>query len=143
MSDVPGRPAEQAAITIYCTQCGQAMLVAREHVNMVLACPHCRTNIEPRRVGGEAPPTVAQPTGVAPGYLQGVSSRHKVVAGVLGIVLGSLGVHRFYLGFIGVGILQIFVTMITGGIGGVWGFIEGILCLTGQMRDVDGLPLRD
>jgi len=72
-----------------------------------------------------------------------VSSRHKVVAGVLGIILGAFGVHRFYLGFIGIGLLQVFLTIITFGWAGIWGFIEGILCLTGQMRDADGLPLRD
>jgi TM2 domain-containing membrane protein YozV len=65
------------------------------------------------------------------------------VAGVLGVLLGPLGVHRFYLGFIGIGLLQAAVTFVTLGIGGVWGFIEGVLCLTGPvMRDVDGLPLR-
>ena len=66
-----------------------------------------------------------------------------VVAGLLGIFLGPLGVHRMYLGFVGIGILQIIVTFVTLGIGGVWGFIEGVLCLCGAMRDVDGLPLRE
>ena len=71
------------------------------------------------------------------------SARSKVVAGVLGILLGWLGVHRFYLGYVGIGVLQIILFFVTAGIAGVWGFIEGILCLTGHMRDVDGLELRD
>jgi TM2 domain-containing membrane protein YozV len=71
------------------------------------------------------------------------SPRRKLVAGLLGIFLGSLGVHRFYLGFVGLGIVQIIVTLMTGGIGGIWGFIEGILCLTGNLHDVEGRPLRD
>lgn len=30
--------------------------------------------------------------------------RHKVIAGILGIVLGSIGTHRFYLGDVGIGV---------------------------------------
>ncbi len=73
-----------------------------------------------------------------------VSHRSKIAAGVLGLLLGPWGIHRFYLGFIGIGILQILVTLVTCGIGGIWGFIEGILYLVGSMdRDVDGRILRD
>lgn len=140
MNESPGQPANQAAITIHCTQCGQAMLVAREHVNVQVACPHCRATLEPWRVARSAPPYA----GAVPHYPEGVSSRSRWVAGVLGVLLGPLGVHRFYLGFTGIGVLQIVLTFLTGGIAGLWGFIEGILCLTtGQWRDVDGLLLRE
>jgi TM2 domain-containing membrane protein YozV/phage FluMu protein Com len=149
MTQNQGRPS--GAITIYCTRCGRAMSVAAEHVYMRVACPHCGEHLEPWRVLGvaaeeSAPPTQprqsAYPTQAfgSAGY---VSSRSKTVAGLLGIFLGLFGVHRFYLGFIGIGLLQIFLTFITGGIAGLWGFTEGILCLTGQIHDVDGLPLRD
>jgi TM2 domain-containing membrane protein YozV len=57
-----------------------------------------------------------------------------VAAGLFGILLGGLGVHRFYLGHIGVGIAQIAVTLVTCGAGALWGFIEGILILTGNMH---------
>ena len=78
------------------------------------------------------------------GYGAGVSTRSRIVAGVLGILLGPIGVHRFYLGYTGIGILQIVLSIITGGVAGLWGFIEGILILaTRDWRDVDGLPLRD
>lgn len=70
--------------------------------------------------------------------------KSRVAAGVLGIVLGHIGVHRFYLGYIGIGILQIVVTCCTLGIGGLWGFVEGIVILTGGFRtDARGIPLRD
>jgi TM2 domain-containing membrane protein YozV len=64
------------------------------------------------------------------------------VAGALGVLLGPWGVHRFYLGFVGIGVVQIVVTLVTCGVGGLWGFVEGILCFCGAMRDIDGLPLR-
>ena len=71
------------------------------------------------------------------------SDKSRVLAGILGIILGGIGVHRFYLGNIGIGILQILVSVFTLGIGSVWGFIEGIIILAGgEWRDGDDLPLR-
>jgi len=71
-------------------------------------------------------------------------AKSKLAAGLLGIFLGGLGVHRFYLGFVGMGIIQIIVTIITFGFGAIWGLIEGILLLTGSMdKDVKGNLLKD
>ena len=71
--------------------------------------------------------------------------KSKLVAGLLGILLGGLGVHRFYLGYIGIGIAQIVVTLVTCGVGHFWGLIEGILILTGSTitTDAEGRPLKD
>ncbi len=73
------------------------------------------------------------------------SSKSKLVAGLLGIFLGSVGVHRFYLGYIGIGVVQIIVTLVTCGIGSLWGFIEGILILCGKAitTDAEGNELAD
>lgn len=54
----------------------------------------------------------------------------KVLAGVLGIVLGAWGVHRFILGDATGGIIRIVITVVTCGIGGLIGLIEGIIYLT-------------
>jgi TM2 domain-containing membrane protein YozV len=54
----------------------------------------------------------------------------KMVAGILGILLGSFGAHKFYLGYTKEGIIQLIVTIVTCGLGGVIGFIEGIIYLT-------------
>ena len=77
------------------------------------------------------------------GEQQRKSSKSKIAAGLLGIFLGSIGVHNFYLGRTGRGIAQIVATICTCGIAGIWGFIEGILCLCGNYTDADGLPLSD
>lgn len=71
--------------------------------------------------------------------------RSKLVAGLLGILVGGLGVHRLYLGYIGIGVAQIAVTILTCGIGAIWGFIEGILILVGSVitTDADGRPLKE
>ncbi|TDK27023.1 TM2 domain-containing protein [Arthrobacter crusticola] len=69
-----------------------------------------------------------------------------MVAGLLGVLLGSLGIHRFYLGHVGIGIAQIAVTIVTLGLGAVWGFIEGIMILVGAesfRRDAKGIPLKE
>jgi TM2 domain-containing membrane protein YozV len=54
----------------------------------------------------------------------------KVLAGVLAIVLGGLGVHKFILGYTQEGIIQLILGVVTCGIGGVIGLVEGIIYLT-------------
>jgi hypothetical protein len=76
--------------------------------------------------------------------LRAPGARSKLVAGLLGIFVGAFGVHRFYLGYTQLGVIQILVTVFTCGLGGLWGFVEGILILTGNIdRDADGQPLTD
>jgi TM2 domain-containing membrane protein YozV len=58
----------------------------------------------------------------------------KIPAGILGILLGALGIHKFYLGYNTEGIIMLVVTLVTCGFGGmvmgVIGIVEGILYLT-------------
>jgi hypothetical protein len=71
--------------------------------------------------------------------------KSRIAAGLLGVFLPFFGVHRFYLGYIGVGIAQIIVSIVTLGLGALWGFIEGICILAGVgiTRDARGCPLRE
>lgn len=54
----------------------------------------------------------------------------RVLCGVLGILIGGLGIHRFVLGDTKGGLLRILITVVTCGFGSVLGLIEGILYLT-------------
>ncbi len=54
----------------------------------------------------------------------------KTLAGVLGILLGGLGIHKFVLGYTTEGILAIVITIFTCGFGALIGLIEGIIYLT-------------
>lgn len=58
----------------------------------------------------------------------------KVIAGVLAILLGGFGIHKFYLGYTTAGVIMLLVTLCTCGIAGtvvyVIGIIEGIIYLT-------------
>lgn len=68
--------------------------------------------------------------------------KSKIAAGLLGIFLGGLGIHNFYLGFNQKAIIQIVVSVVTCGAGSIWGFIEGILILCGNINtDANGIPL--
>jgi TM2 domain-containing membrane protein YozV len=73
----------------------------------------------------------------------GVSDKSKVVAGVLGILLGGFGVGRVYMGDTKTGVLQLVVTFVTCGFGSLWGLIDGILILVNGGVDAQGRPLRD
>jgi TM2 domain-containing membrane protein YozV len=64
------------------------------------------------------PPPVQQPS---------YSGKSKVVAGILGIFLGGLGIHKFYLGRTGAGV--VYLLFCWTGIPAIIGFIEGIIYL--------------
>jgi TM2 domain-containing membrane protein YozV len=65
------------------------------------------------------------------------NQRSFLVALLLSIFLGSLGIDRFYLGHIGLGILK----LITLGGCYIWWIIDIILIATGKIRDANGQPL--
>lgn len=58
--------------------------------------------------------------------------RSRVYAGLLGILFGAVGAHRYYLGYKKLACAQIAVTILTGGIGGLWGVCEGWSILFGR-----------
>lgn len=60
--------------------------------------------------------------------------KSKATAGVLGLVLGALGAHNFYLGKTGRAVAQLLLTILSAGmlapISAVWGLVEGICILS-------------
>lgn len=66
------------------------------------------------------------------------STRSRTVAAVLCWFLGIIGVHRFYTGKTGSGILMIFTL---GGLG-IWTLIDFIIILTGGFTDNEGKVLK-
>lgn len=78
----------------------------------------------------------------------GTEQKSKLAAGLFGIFLGGFGVHRFYLGYVGIGLAQLLISVLScfflSPFIWIWGLIEGILILSGSMnRDAKGNLLRD
>ena len=86
---------------------------------------------QPPAPGSEAAPAPA-PGGQIPG------AEKKLVAGILALLIGSLGIHKFYLGYTKEGVIMLVVCLVLGGVTcglGVlipWavGIAEGIIYLT-------------
>ncbi|KQU57398.1 hypothetical protein ASG84_17705 [Rhodococcus sp. Leaf278] len=85
-----------------------------------------------------------------------LSDKSKIVGGLLQIFLGWLGVGRFYLGSIGIGVAQLLLffsgVLLTAvfGLGlillfglFVWHIVDGVLILVGNVTDTQGRKLRD
>jgi len=148
----------------FCRNCGKQI------ADLAVICVSCGCNPKMgikfcQNCGAESTPEaqICVKCGVplAPAIPEGAKSR--LTAGLLGIFLGGFGVHRFYLGYTGIGIAQIAVTLFGGtvsciamtlpfipgfpfaGAGFLWGLIEGILILTKAAitADAKGRPLKD
>ncbi len=125
---------EMADIAAVCVKCG----VAKGNGNNF--CPNCGTATVPGAC-------ICTTCGVAltPPIPVGMQ-KSKIAAGLLGIFLGSFGVHNFYLGYNGKAVAQLLITLLSCGIGAavtsIWGLIEGVLILTGSINtDAKGIPL--
>jgi TM2 domain-containing membrane protein YozV len=103
MTEKPALGAQQQ----YCRSCGQIISIE------ALACPKC---------GAPLKQVVANQ-----------SDKSRLVALLLCIFLGWLGAHRFYVGKIGTGILEL-VTL--GGLGWWW-LVDFILIVSGTFKDID------
>lgn len=102
----------------YCGNCGNEVAPGAE------VCMSCGYSVKTASVNPDA-------------------QKSKLAAGLLGIFLGGLGIHNFYLGYTGKAIAQIVLSLCFG-IGAIWGLIEGILILCGNIKeDANGIPLKD
>lgn len=72
-------------------------------------------------------PTLSSPAAVG-------SGKSQIVALILALVVGGLGIHRFYLGYIWQGVVQ----LLTLGGFGIWALIDLIRIITGDLQPKDG-----
>lgn len=76
------------------------------------------------------------------------NTKSKIAAALFAFFLGGIGIHRFYLGYTGIGIVFVilfvlgFLTVgITWIVTGIWAFIEFILILCNVIKDSNGNSL--
>ena len=109
-----------------CPQCGAPIDFGATE------CKYCgeKINTQQPQMGYQQPQVVIQQvqpvynvTGINPSW----PIKSKVAAGLLGIFLGGLGIHKFYLGKVGLGI--VYLCLCWTGIPAIIGFIEGIIYL--------------
>lgn len=75
-----------------------------------------------------------------PPEAKAIKSKRKILpALLLCLVFGFFGTHRFYVGKVGTGILQ----MLTLGGLGLWVIYDAIVLILGRFRDAEGAPLKD
>ena len=123
-----------------CVKCGQQLNGSESY------CPVCGAPADTSQNTGSSNQSQnnynqynAVPNTPPPGY----APKSRLIAVILGILLGGYGVHNFYLGFTTKAVIQIIVTVITCGIGGIWGFVEGILILCRHINtDAYGVQLK-
>ena len=143
---------------MYCKNCGQQI------DDLAAVCIHCGVAVGNgkkfcQNCGFELPENAAfcQNCGVdvrsekekkAAEVNANPNAKSKLVVGLLGIFLGSLGVHNFYLGFTKRAVAQLLITVLSCGalstVSAIWGLIEGIFYLTGNEKystDAEGNPL--
>ena len=103
----------------YCTECGALIN------NKAEICPKCG---------------VRQFEQVAPVSTEMVAQRNKwITCLLLCWFLGILGVHRFYTGHTGIGVLQ----LLTLGGCGIWTLIDFIIIASGNFKDAQGNPIKN
>ena len=112
----------------YCANCGHEL---NDGADICLKCGKI-VNENVKRVNNNTDP----------------NAKSKIAAGLFGIFLGCFGVHNFYLGFTGKAVAQLLITVLScfilSPISAIWGLIEGILILAGNVdTDADGHKLTD
>jgi len=133
----------------YCPMCG---VLNKKEIN---SCSNCDSSLLTPMNHTESvyqqPVTIYPPSGIPqqpyvspyPSDINFEGQKSKVVAGLLGIFLGIFGAGRFYLGYTGIGVAQLIVSLVTFGAGAIWGLIDGIIILTGGVKtDSRNIPLK-
>jgi len=115
---------------ISCKECGMQISDSAK------VCPHCGAavikDVYCRKCGTKVPENI----GICPNCGNKIeiddNSLHQdqIIAGVLAILLGGLGIQYFYLGKVSAGILSIVITICTCGAWEIITLIQGIIILT-------------
>ena len=116
---------------VACMSCGCAPLAGKRF------CPNCgKETLEAAVICVGCGVPFRQPSSSV-----NLGDSKKLIAGLCGILLGALGVHKFVLGYTKEGVIMLLITILTCGFGGMIsgliGLIEGIIYLTKSDQEFD------
>lgn len=145
-------------IQVACSSCNATLKAPDHAAGKKVRCPKCQNELLIPSTGGQEfapaatmPPPVPNPPAPAvrgnddddfeeerrPRRKSGkipANAPNKMVIGILAIVLGSLGIHKFMLGYTGAGVTMLLVSVCTcfvlSSVMGIIGLVEGIIYLT-------------
>ncbi|MCC8141314.1 MAG: NINE protein [Lachnospiraceae bacterium] len=117
---------------MYCKNCGSSM---NDNAKF---CPKCGTPVTPEGSAGTTFSDYGNATAAQPAPEIEVSEKSWLAALLLEIFLGGLGIHRFYVGKIGTGILW----LLTAGIVGIGWIVDLVMIATGKFKDKQGRYLK-
>ena len=130
---------------VNCPHCSSHLVSRLEYAGKTVRCPSCKNTLKipfpeleayvpmARIVRDREPPEYEDDE---------PESSKRILAGVMGMLLGALGIHKFVLGYTGAGVIMLLVSI--GGcllffigpmVMGIIGFIEGIIYLTMTEKD--------
>ena len=107
----PGTPGAPGSYTRICWNCGSTITSLAE------VCPRC---------------------GVRQQSVTSGSDKRVLPAAILAFFFGVFGVHRFYAGKVGTGVVQL---LTLGGLG-IWALVDFVLIVCGEFRDGEGHKIR-
>lgn len=116
---------------MFCYKCGA------EINDEAIICPKCGCSTNNYEQTDTSPQQQVEVNVSYPSNSYPVSPKSRLVALLLAIFLGGIGVHRFYLGKVGTGLLWLF----TGGLAGVGWIVDIIVIACGSARDAYGAPV--
>ena len=110
-------------------------------------CSNCGTKLSPDERFCHNCGMTVQNSGTAQNSYSSVQNgqKSKFIAGILAILLGTLGIHSFYLGYTKKGVTQLLLfVFFFGWVSFIWGIIDAVKIFTGKINcDAKGVPLAD
>jgi TM2 domain-containing membrane protein YozV len=112
---------------MFCSNCGS------EISDKAVICVHCGKDVDPQSKAQANP-----------------NAKSKMVAGLLAIFVGPLGIHNFYLGYTTNGIIQLLLSTVGAFVfvgplaAWIWAIVEAVQIFTGKIdKDAQGNLLKE